>query len=283
MTLKMVLPKGRIYEKVNELLGECGIRLKGSDRNYRPQVSGNFDVEVKLLKSQNIPTLLELGQHDIGFAGLDWILEQEAKVETLLDLQFDPVKIVCAIPENRDWKELKSRRVIAVSEYKKIACDWLDQQGIDYTYVRAFGATEVFPPEDGDLIIDNTSTGNTLVANQLKIVDTIMQSSTYFIANQQALLDPGKRQDIETMLMLFKGVIEARSRVLLEMNCPQDKLQQIVNQLPSMNSPTVAPLYNDKGFSVKAAILKSDVNTLIPRLIASGASDLLETPIRKVI
>ncbi len=283
MTLKMVLPKGRIYTKVADLLSECGVRLQGSDRNYRPKVSGAFDLEVKMLKSQNIPTLLELGQHDIGFAGMDWVIEQSADVEPLLDLAFDPVSIVCAIPADRDWEQVKRKPVIAVSEYQKIACDYLDGIGANYTFVRAYGATEVFPPEDGDLIIDNMSTGNTLVANNLKVVDTLMTSSTYFLANKDALADPAKREQIDYLNLLFNGVIAARSRVLLEMNCGRDNLENIVNLLPAMNSPTVAPLYNDRGFSVKAAIRKSEAASLIPALIAAGASDLLETPIRKVI
>jgi len=283
----MVLPKGRIFGSVSELLSECGVALQGSDRNYRPAVSGAFDLEVKMLKSQNIPTLLELGQHDVGFAGMDWVIEQKADVEPLLDLAFDPVSIVCAIPQDRNWNEVKLRSktkpVIAVSEYQNIACDYLSGIGIDYTFVRAYGATEVFPPEDGDLIIDNMSTGNTLSANNLKVVDTLMTSSTYFLANKSALDDPKKREQIEYLQLLFKGVIDARSRVLLEMNCNRDALETIVKLLPAMNSPTIAPLYNDKGFSVKAAIRKSESASLIPSLIRNGASDLLETPIRKVI
>ena len=282
MKLKMVIPKGRIYTKVAELLDEIGIKLRGSDRSYRPNCS-DLALEVKLLKSQNIPPLLALGQHDIGFAGLDWIIEQDATVDCLLDLKFDPVKLICAVPESSDWSEMKQRKLIAVSEYRRISENYLKQQGIDYTFVRAYGATEVFPPEDGDLIIDNTSTGSTLVANNLKIVDTVMQSTTQFIANPTSLENPDKRDKVENMIRLMQSVLSGRQRVLLEMNCTSEALEKVVALLPSMRAPTVSELYLQSGFAVKSAVPKVEVNALIPELIKAGASDILETQIRKIL
>lgn len=280
MSLKLVLPKGRINTKVLKLLSDCGIELIGGERDYRPKAYG-FDFEVKLLKSQNIPSLVEIGQHDIGFAGLDWIKERRSEVVILKDLQYDPVKIVTCIPENWDWQEMRQRKLIVASEYKNISTDYLDQLGIDYQLLRSYGATEVFPPEDADMIIDNTSTGTTIRANRLKIVDTVMQSSTQLIANANALSDPGKRQDIEDLLTLIEAVTNGRERVLLEMNCSNDKIEAIVNLLPAMRFPTVSPLYQDKGFAIKAAVQKSQIRNLIPKLLAAGASDILETAIRK--
>ncbi len=282
MILKMVLPKGRIYTKVAELLDEIGIKLRGSDRSYRP-FCNDSELSVKLLKSQNIPPLLALGQHDIGFAGMDWVIEQDAVVDSLLDLEFDPVKIVCAIPENEDWQAMKKRPLIAVSEYRRICEKYLNEQGVDYTFVRAYGATEVFPPEDGDLIIDNTSTGSTLVANNLKIVDTVMKSTTQFLVNPRAMQDSEKREKIDNMLRLMQSVLSGRKRVVLEMNCSQSALEQIVAMLPSMRAPTVSRLYQESGFAVKSAVAKDEVNALIPELIKAGASDILETQIRKIL
>ncbi len=278
----MVIPKGRIYTKVAALLDEIGIKLRGSDRSYRPSCN-DPELEVKLLKSQNIPPLLALGQHDIGFAGLDWIIEQDAAVDCLLDLKFDPVKLICAVPESCDWSAMKKRPLIAVSEYRRISEKYLTEQGIDYTFVRAYGATEVFPPEDGDLIIDNTSTGSTLVANNLKIVDTVMESTTQFITNPATMNDPAKREKVENMIRLMKSVLSGRQRVLLEMNCTNDALEQVVALLPSMRAPTVSQLYLKSGFAVKAAVPKTEVNTMIPELIKAGASDILETEIRKIL
>lgn len=282
MALRLVIPKGRIYDKVSELLSECGLKLAGADRNYRPAASMP-GVEVKLLKSQNIPPLLALNQHDIGFAGYDWVLEQKADVIELLDLGFDPVRIVAAVPESTDVDALKKRKIIVVSEYEQLTRQFLDREGFNYTFVRSYGATEVFPPEDADLIVDNTATGSTLAANRLKIIGNVLESTTRFIANPRALDDPQKRQIIENLLLLMKGVINGRSRVLLEMNCPEERLAQIVQLLPAMRSPTVSRLYNESGFAVKAAIPTQDVATLVPKLISAGASDILETPIRKVV
>ena len=282
MTLKLVLPKGRINTKVLKLLSDCGIDLVGDDRNYRPTAYG-FDLEVKLLKSQNIPSMVEMGQHDIGFAGIDWITERQCNVEILKDLSYDPVKIVACIPEDWDWQEMQKRPLIVASEYKNISESYLNKLGVDYKLVRSYGATEVFPPEDADMIIDNTSTGTTIRANRLKIVDTVMESSTQFIGNTAALNDPGKRQDIDDLLMLMQSVINGRERVLLEMNCSNDRISTIVDLLPSMRYPTVSKLYQEKGFAVKTAVKKSEIRALMPKLIAAGATDILETAIRKAI
>ena len=282
MSLKLVLPKGRINTKVLKLLSDCGIELIGGERDYRPQAIG-FDLEVKLLKSQNIPSMVEIGQHDIGFAGIDWIKERRCKVEILKNLDYDPVKIVACVPEDWDWQEMQQRKLIVASEYKNISVEYLDKLGLDYQLLRSYGATEVFPPEDADMIIDNTSTGTTIRANRLKIVDTVMQSSTQFIANVDAMKDLGERADIEDLLTLMQAVINGRERVLLEMNCGNDAINSIVDLLPAMRYPTVSRLYQDKGFAVKAAVKKCQIRELIPSLIAAGATDILETSIRKVI
>ncbi|WP_223669351.1 ATP phosphoribosyltransferase [Kangiella shandongensis] len=282
MTLKMVVPKGKLFNKVEDLLSEVGLTLVGDSRNYRPTLYG-CDIEVKLLKSQNIPEMVALGQHDIGFAGMDWVIEQEADVEVLMDLGFNPVRLVSCIPENWNWEEVKQRNIIVASEYKKIANDYLSKLGIPFKLLRAYGATEVFPPEDADMIIDNTSTGSTIRANRLKIVDTVIESSTQFIANKETLQDPEKKKQIDDLLLLMRGVMNGRKRVLLEMNCSKDNVQQVVDLLPAMRSPTVSELYNEEGFAIKAAIERKLIKDLLPQLISAGATDILETPIRKAL
>ncbi|AOE50234.1 ATP phosphoribosyltransferase [Kangiella sediminilitoris] len=282
MTLKMVVPKGKLFNKVEDLLSEIGLTLVGDSRNYRPTLYG-CDIEVKLLKSQNIPEMVALGQHDIGFAGMDWIIEQEADVEVLMDLGFNPVRLVSCIPEEWDWDEVKQRNIIVASEYKKIANDYLTRLGVPFKLLRAYGATEVFPPEDADMIIDNTSTGSTIRANRLKIVDTVIESSTQFIANKEILKNPEKKKQIDDLLLLMRGVMNGRKRVLLEMNCNKDNVQKVVDLLPAMRSPTVSELYNSDGFAIKAAIERKLIKDLLPQLIAAGATDILETPIRKAL
>ena len=280
--LKLVLPKGRIQVAVQAALAECGITLSGAERTYRPRVNVN-GMQVKLLKSQNIPPLLALGQHDCGFAGADWVREQNADVVELLDLGFDPVRIVAAIPEDQDWDALRQRPLIAVSEYRRLTTEWLESLGVDFTFVRSYGATEVFPPEDADLVVDNTATGATLRANRLQIVETVMESTTRFLANREAMEDPAKREAIENLLVLLRGVLASRERVLVEMNAPPEALDTVVGLLPAMKAPTVSKLYRQDGFAVRAAVPRSAVRTLIPQLLAAGATDILELPIRKIV
>ncbi len=280
--LTVVIPKGRIYKNVFHLLNEAGIRIDVDERMYRPIVN-NPEIEIKIMKPQNIPKLLELGSHDIGFTGLDWIVESGASVHELMDLRFDPVKLVAAIPEKLDEAVLLRRRIIVASEYENIPREFLDKRGFNYVFLRTYGATEVFPPDDADMIIDNTSTGRTLTEHQLKIVANIMDSSTRFVANKHSLADPWKHEKISQLVMLFQSILDARERVMLEMNIPSDRMEEIVQGLPCMRSPTVAPLHGSQGYAVKIAIKKQQAVDIIPQLKKMGATDILEYEIRKVV
>ena len=143
--LRVVVPKGRIFEKTGRLLHEAGIRFQLDERAYRPDVD-DPEIEIKVMKPQNVPRLLELGSHDVGFTGHDWIVETGSSVEELVDLAFDPVRIVAAVPESTDPATLRGRRVVVASEYETITRQYLDRQGLDYVFVRTYGATESFPP-----------------------------------------------------------------------------------------------------------------------------------------
>lgn len=278
----MAIPKGKLQIEIVKLLEQIGLTLQSNDRNYRPLCS-DATFEIKLLKSQNIPKLVELGQHDIGFAGLDWIAEQKADVKVLKSLGFNPVDIVACIPDDWDYADLKKRKIIVATEYKVLSDQFLSANGFDYQLIRSYGATEVFPPEDADMIIDNTSTGTTILANHLKIVDTVYSSNTQFFANQVCLDDPEKKAIIDDMVMLVNGVLNGRKRVLLEMNCKESTIAKIVGLLPAMRSPTVSQLYQSNDFAVRAAVKRNQVKDLIPKLIKAGATDILEIPIRKAI
>ncbi|MCF6301438.1 MAG: ATP phosphoribosyltransferase, partial [Proteobacteria bacterium] len=227
MKIKMAIPKGKLQLEIVKLLEQIGLTFKGNERNYRPLCSDPI-FEIKLLKSQNIPKLVELEQHDIGFAGLDWIAEEAADVKILKSLGFNPVDIVACIPDDWDYADLKKRKIIVATEYKLLSHTFLTKQGFDYQLIRSYGATEVFPPEDADMIIDNTSTGTTIVANHLKIVDTVYRSNTQFFANQACMENPEKKAIIDDMLVLINGVLNGRKRVLLEMNCSEDIIQGLV-------------------------------------------------------
>ncbi|MCX7957782.1 MAG: ATP phosphoribosyltransferase [Deltaproteobacteria bacterium] len=281
--IRMVLPKGRMFENVLNLLKESGISIRTDERSYRPYVNSEH-LEVKLMKAQNIPKLIEIGSHDIGFTGYDWIEETGSDVEELLDTGFDTVSIVSAVPTGINLKSLeKKRRIIVASEYENITKNYLRTKGITkYIFVRTFGATEVFPPDDADMIVDNMATGKTLKSNNLKIMDKILSSSTRFIANKHSMNKPFVKSFVSEMLLLFQSVINGQQRVMLEMNVPRAKFDFIVKRLPCMRSPTVAPLYGEEGFAVKIAVKKDEASKLIPKLKEWGATDILEYAIRKV-
>ncbi|OQA64201.1 MAG: ATP phosphoribosyltransferase [Treponema sp.] len=280
--LKILLPKGRIYENVSTLFAEAGISIYLPERAYRPTVNQD-DLEAKVMKPQNIGKLLELGAHDIGFTGIDWIRETNADVVEILDLGFDKVRIVAAVPNEINDETLKTKRMIVATEYVANAEAWLKKQNLNYIIVRTYGATEVFPPDDADMIIDNTATGRTLQENGLRIIDTIMESSTRMFASKEAMADPEKKQKIMELKMLFEAVLAARSRVMLEMNVSKARFPELVQGIPSMKSPTVSPLYGDDGYAVKTVVKKSEVPVLMPKLKSLGATDIIEYELRKVM
>ena len=176
----------------------------------------NPDIQAKHLKAQNIPSLVALGRHDCGFAGYDWIVEQEADVIELLDLGFDPVRIIAAVPEeilDPDGKiKACDRSLIVASEYRRLANSYIAQKGLNAYFVHTFGTTEALPPEDADIIIDNTATGETLRQNRLAIIDEVLQSTTRFICNKEAYQDERKRKQLDEIAMLLKSTHTRQSK-----------------------------------------------------------------------
>jgi ATP phosphoribosyltransferase len=282
--LRVLIPKGRIFGNVEALFADAGFPISLADRTYRPCIAADW-LDAKIMKPQNVGELLELGSHDAGFTGVDWIKESGADVEEIMDLGFDRVRIVAAVPTGMGDAELQQKKLVVATEYVKLAEAWLKSRGYRYRILRTFGATEVFPPDDADMIIDNTSSGQTLRDNGLRIVDCLLESSTRFVASRSALVDDEKRGRIEELAMLFRAVLEGRNRVMLEMNFPKESFEKVVSgreKLPAMRSPTVAPLYGESGYAVKIAVKKNEVPELIPRLKKLGALDIVEYALRKV-
>jgi ATP phosphoribosyltransferase len=279
--LSILIPKGRIFDNVSRLFSEAGFPIALTDRTYRPSMGVPW-LDAKIMKPQNVGELLEMGSHDAGFTGIDWIKESGADVQEILDLGFDKVRIVAAVPEDYDEARLKSKTLVVATEYVNLAQQWLKSSGYQYKILRTYGATEVFPPDDADMIIDNTSSGQTLKDNGLKIIGTILESSTRFVASKSALADKDKKSRIEELAMLFHAVLDGRERVMLEMNIPKEQFESLAS-LPAMRSPTVAPLYGDAGFAVKIAVKKHDVPDIIPKLKKLGALDIVEYDLRKVV
>jgi ATP phosphoribosyltransferase len=277
------LPKGRMERGVVQLLAEAGIHLRSGPRDYRPSLSIE-GYETKVLKPQNIVEMLDAGSRDVGFAGADWVAELGAEVVELVDTGLDPVRVVAAAPaallENG---RLPRRPLVVVSEYERLTERWIAERGLDASFLRAYGATEVFPPEDADVIVDNTSTGATLAANDLVVVDEVLTSSTRLYAHPRSLEDDVRRGRIEDLVLLLRSVLLARSRVMFEVNVPADRLDAVIDILPCMDRPTVAPLHGSGGFGVKAAVPRDEVPRLVPLIKARGGTDIVVTPVAQIV
>lgn len=286
--LKILLAKGRIYESVYELLNDVGISIHLPERTYFP-TTNQKDLAFQVVKPQITSFLLSENKADLGFSGKDWVYENgvEDKVEEIMDLGFDPVRIVAAIPETKDLEALLKNTVTIATEYQSLSKKWVESKKINGTIFRTWGTSEGFVQDTEDamaqILIDNTSTGSSLKANRLKIVDTLMESSTRMYASKEAMKNPQKKQKILELKMLFEAVLNARGRVMLEMNVAKDKFDLLVKGLPSMRSPTVSPLFGDNGYAVKIAVNKCEVPTLLPKLQSLGATDILEYELRKVV
>ncbi len=277
-TLHIGLPKGRMQDGVFRLLSEAGIELRRAAREYRPRLTLP-DCEAKILKPQNIIEMLDAGSRDVGFAGADWVAELEADVVELLDTGLDPVRLVAAAPEElvEDGRLQKSGPLVVVSEYERLTTRWISDRGLKARFVKSFGATEVFPPEDADCIVDITQTGATLEANGLEIFDDLRTSSTRLYANPSALENPEKRRRAEDMTLLLQSVLEARKRLSIEVNVPPDRLEAVVAVMPCMREPTVSTLHGGAGYAVKAAVLREALPVALPKIREAGGVDVIVT------
>ncbi|MBS1703752.1 MAG: ATP phosphoribosyltransferase [Armatimonadetes bacterium] len=281
--VKLALPTGRIQSNVFKLLNDAGVEIHGGPRSYRPAISLD-GFEAKILKTQNIVEMLDIGRRDVGFAGADWVKELNADVVELLDTGMDGVRIVAAAPIGfPDAESYKGRQLIVATEYVKIAEEWVRAKGWDAKVIRSYGTTEAFPPEDADCIVDNTSSGATLEASKLYIIETLLRSSTRVFASKQAMDDPDKRAKIEDFVLILRSVMNARTRVMVEVNVSKEDLEAVASILPCMRQPTIAALHGDAGYVVKAAVQKSELPTLIPIIKQKGGTDIVVSTLSNVI
>jgi ATP phosphoribosyltransferase len=283
MTVRLGLPKGRMQEGVFSLLRDAGLPLRSGSREYRPRL-GVAGFEAKIQKPQNIVEMLHTGTRDAGFAGHDWVQELCADVVEVLDTGLDRVTMVAAAPAEVlvDGK-LPNRPLVVASEYERLTQEWLARRAQGDRFVRSYGATEVFPPEDADCIVDITATGATLAANGLHVVEELGVSSTRLYASREAWSDPVRKDRIEELAMLVRSVIEARARVMLELNVSAADLGAVIAVLPCMREPTVSTLHADQGFAVKAAVPRSELPVLVPQIKRAGGTDIVVTELRQVV
>lgn len=281
--LRFALPKGRMQTGVFALFADAGIGLREGARNYRPEL-GVPGFEAKLLKPQSIVEMLHHGSRDLGFAGADWVAELSADLVEVFDTGLDPVRLVAAAPfALLEGGKLPSRRLTVASEYARLARQWAEREGVDAEIVRSFGATEVYPPEDADLIVDNTATGSTLKANGLAIVSELMTSSTRLYANPRTMDDPSRRGRIEDLVMLLRSVVEARRRVMVEVNVSADNLESVIAALPCMREPTIARLHGEGGYAVRAAVPRRDLPGVIVEIKRRGGTDIVVTTLSQLV
>ncbi len=281
--IRIGLPKGRMHDGVIRLLRDAGVEVSSSSRGYRPELS-LAGCEAKILKPQNIVEMLAAGSRDIGFAGADWVAELKSELVELLDTGMDAVRLVAAAPaELLEDGALPKRRLVVVSEFENLTRAWIAQSGIDATFIRSYGATEVFPPEDADCIVDLAASGATLRANNLVEVAELMRSSTRLYASPAAMRDPRKREAAEGLAMVVRSVLDARRRVMLEINVTAERLESVVEVLPCMREPTMSPLHGGAGYAVKAAVPRDRLPSLIPEVKRRGGTDIVVTSLSQIV
>jgi ATP phosphoribosyltransferase len=272
-----------MQEGIFSLLADGGIHVRVGSRGYRPQVSLP-GIDTKILKPQNVVEMLGAGTRDFGFAGADWVRELGANVVEVLDTGLDKVRLVAAAPAGLLVDGKPSRRSLVIaSEYERITREWIRSSGHDARFVRSYRATEVFPPEDADCIVDIAASGDTLRTQNLLVFAELMPSSTRLYASRGAWNDPAKRAYIDRLAMLLGSVLEARRRVMLEVNVGRAALERVVAVLPCMREPTVSTLHGEGGYAVKAAVPRADLPTLIPEIKARGGTDIVVTQLSQIV
>ena len=291
--LKIGLPKGSLQEATASLFLKAGFKVVISERSYAPSID-DPELEPMLLRAQEMSRYVEQGILDCGITGNDWILENHSSVERVAELVYakqtaQPVRWVLAVPNEspiRRLADLKGKRV--ATELVHVTNAFLAQHGVAATVEFSWGATEG-KVRAGlvDAIVELTETGRTLIANGLRIVDTICESTTQFIANPQALSDGWKRRKIESLKTLLLGAVAAEGKVGLKLNVSERQLKQVMGVLPAMKRPTVSKLWSQDGgdpwWAVEVVIEENQVKALVPRLKDAGAQDIIEYPLNKVI
>jgi len=295
--VKFAIPAGSLAKATFEILQRSGYKVSGQERTYRPTIN-DPKIELKILRPQEIPVFVSEGLQDAGITGQDWIRETCADVEVLQNLEYGKIRLVVAIPKGLSassisafmealWSKGKNFRIS--TEYLNIAAEyiknnpayrkrfgeseplivtpwWRKGENPRAKIFLSFGATEAKPPENADCIMDATDTGSTLEANNLKIIETVMQSSAVLIANKKALADPQKKEKIYDILTLLKGVVDGSKRIHIFVNVKKTNLQKLLRELPALKNPTIAPLADENWCSVNTIIEKDRLIDLLPKI-----------------
>lgn len=286
--LRLGLPNGSLQEPTLELLKRAGFHVVVPSRSYRPTVNDK-ELEIRLLRAQEIGRYVDHGFLDCGITGKDWIAENKADIEVLAEFNYSrattqATRWVLVVPEDspiKSVKDLEGKRI--ATEAVGLTQTYLEKNGVKAEVEFSWGATEVKVPELVDAIVDITETGSSLRANKLRIVDTLMESFPQFVSSKPAFQDAWKRQKMETLVLLLNGALEARDKVGLKMNVPTAVLNDVIKVLPAERSPTISQLANADWVAVETVIAESVVREKIPLLKSLGAEGIVEYPLNKVI
>ncbi len=286
--LRLGLPKGSLQQATLDLFEKAGFNIYASSRGYKPGVD-DPELVLRLIRAQELGRYVDHGFLDCGITGKDWIAENKAAVEVICDLPYskatsNPTRWVLAVPEDSNVQkieDLAGKRI--ATEAVGLTEQLLEERGVKAEVEFSWGATEVKVPELVDAIVDITETGSSLRANNLRIVDTLMESFPQFVANKEALADDWKRQKIEQISLLLRSALNARDKVGLKMNLPEKNLQTVLECLPSLRRPTVANLAGEGWLAVETVIDEAVVREIIPKLKTLGAQGIIEYPLNKLV
>ncbi len=287
--LKFGIPKGSLEKATIELLAKSGWHIKVHSRSYFPDID-DPEISCSICRAQEMARYVDNGTLDVGITGLDWILENESDVEIVTELIYSkvsrrPARWVLAVPADSPYKsarDLEGKKI--ATELVNFARKYFENLGVNVEVEFSWGATEAKVVSGlADAIVEVTETGSTIRAHGLQIIEDMMESTPRLIANRQSWNDPWKRKKIEQIAVLMQGALRADRLVGVKMNVPEEKLEAIVDLLPSLNAPTVSPLYNKKWFSVETVIDEAEVRSLVPRLQEAGAEGIIEYALNKVL
>ncbi len=286
--LKLGIPAGSLQEATAELFRRSGYKITFSSRSYYPTINDD-DIECLLIRAQEMARYVEDGVLDAGLTGYDWIEENGSDVRQVAELVFSkvsrrPVRWVLCVPEDspvQSVADLEGKRI--ATEAVGLTTRYLEKHGVKAKVEFSWGATEVKPPKLADAIVEVTETGSSLRANNLRIVDEVLQSTTRFIANHQSYADPWKKQKIDDIVLMLEATMAAEGKVGLMMNVPREKLRSVLSLLPALQQPTISGLSDEEWVDVNTILDESVVRHIIPRLRAAGARGIVEYPLNKLI
>jgi ATP phosphoribosyltransferase len=288
MRLKIALPKGSLQDSTMEIFKKAGFNISATERSYSPVVDDE-ELEVILIRAQEIPGYVANRFLDLGITGKDWIIESKAKVVEVANLVYAkrglrPVSWVLAVPEASNIRKVKDLEgKIIATELVNETRNYLRKNKVKAKVEYSWGATEIKAPEFADAIVELTETGRSLKANKLRIIDKILESTTRVITNKKSYSNKWKKRKIDNLVLLLKGALQAEEKVGLKMNIPANKLKKIISILPAMRTPTISNLTESGWCAIETIINESVVRDIIPKLKEAGAEGIIEYPLNKVI